>query len=223
MERQRRNEIKVLVACEESQVVTIEFRKRGHKAYSCDIQPCSGGHPKWHIQDDVLNHIDNEWDMMICFPDCTYLTVTGNKWFKPEFRYRFPNREQQRKDAIKFFLKLYNSDIPKIAIENPVGIMSTVFRKPDQYIHPYYFGDPHSKKTGLWLKGLSKLKPTNIVKPIMYTYKNGRKDPIWHVETMRLSKKERTKARSKLFPGIAYAMAKQWGNTKNYDCGFGFN
>ena len=203
--------MKILVACEESQTVTKELRKRGHEAFSCDIEPCTGGHPEWHIQGDVLEQLDKGWDMMIAHPPCTYLTVTGNKWMKPEFKDRFPNRQQQREDAIKFFLELYNAPIPMIAIENPVGIMSTVFRKPDQYVHPFFFGDKHSKKTGFWLKGLPKLEATEMVEPEMYTYKDGRKDPMWHVETMKLPAKERTKARSQTFPGIAAAMAQQWG------------
>jgi hypothetical protein len=203
--------MKVLVACEESQTVTKELRKRGHEAFSCDIEPCTGGHPEWHIQGDVLEQLGKGWDMMIAHPPCTYLTVTGNKWMKPEFKDRFPNRQQQREDAVKFFLELYNAPIPMIAIENPVGIMSTVFRKPDQYVHPFFFGDKHSKKTGFWLKGLPKLEATEMVEPEMYIYKDGRKDPMWHVETMKLPAKERTKARSQTFPGIAAAMAQQWG------------
>ena len=159
--------MRVLVACEFSQVVTKIFRELGHEAYSCDILPTEGN-SEWHIQDDVLKHLDDGWDLMIAHPPCTYLTNTGNKWMKPEFRDRFPNRIKQREQAIEFFLKLYNAPIDKIAIENPVGIMSRVFRKPDQYVHPYWFGDPHSKKTGWWLKNLPKLKPTKIVEPHFY-------------------------------------------------------
>lgn len=129
---------------------------------------------------------------------------------KPEFAERFPERPKQRKEAIEFFMKLYFAPIDKIAIENPVGIMSTEFRKPDQYVHPYHFGDPHSKKTGLWLKNLPKLEYTEIVEPEMYTYKDGRKDPIWHVESMKLPSDERSRVRSKTFPGFAREMAKQW-------------
>jgi hypothetical protein len=149
---------------------------------------------------------------MIAHPPCTYLTITGNKWFKPEFKDRFPERHQQREDAIKFFLDLYNSDIPYIAIENPVGVMSSRWRKPDQYIQPYEYGDPHSKKTGLWLKGIPKLIPTKIVEPQFHIYKDGRRDPIWHMETLKLFPDERSKARSKTFQGIADAIANQWGN-----------
>lgn len=203
--------MRVLVACEESQVVTIELRKLGHEAFSCDLEPCSGGHPEWHIQRDALEEVySRKYDMMIAHPPCTYLTVTGNKWMKPEFAERFPNRQQQREDAVIFFMELYNAPIDKIAIENPVGIMSTRFRKPDQYVHPYFFGDKHSKKTGFWLKGLPKLVLTDIVEPEMYTYKNGKRDPILHIQTANLPPKERSKARSKTFPGIAKAMAEQW-------------
>jgi hypothetical protein len=178
---------------------------------------CSGGHPEWHIKGDVIEQLEKEWDMMIAFPPCTYLCVTGNKWMNLELEERFPSRKQQRKDAIDFFLKLYDAKMDKIAIENPVGIMSKHLRKPDQYIQPYYFGENHSKKTGLWLKGLPKLKPTDIVAPEMYTCSNGKKDPIWHVETMKLPKEERSKARSKTFSGIAKAMAAQWTNLKGVE------
>lgn len=149
--------------------------------------------------------------MIIAFPPCTYLTVTGNKWFKPEFKKRFPNREQQRKEAIDFFMLFFSLDVPKIVVENPIGIMSTRYRKPDQIIQPYQFGDPERKSTCLWLKGLPKLKPTKIVEPKLYTYKDGRTDGMWHVKTMKLKPHERMKARSKTFQGIANAMAEQWG------------
>ena len=129
---------------------------------------------------------------------------------KPEIKDRFPNRIQQREDAIKFFMAIANANCDKIAIDNPVGIMSSVWRKADQYVHPYYFGDPHSKKTGLWLKGLPKLVPTNIVEPEMYVYKDGRKDPMWHIESLKLPPDERAKVRSKTFQGFADAMSSQW-------------
>lgn len=205
-----KKKLKILIACEESQAVTIEMRKLGHEAYSCDILPCSGGHPEWHIQGDVLEQLNKCWDLIIAHPPCTYLTVTGNKWMKPEFRSRFPERQKQREEAIEFFLKIADAECDYIAIENPVGIISGEWRKPDQYVHPYHFGDPHSKKTGLWLKGLPKLKHTKVVEPTMYTYKDGRKDPIWHVESMKLQPVERQRVRSKTFQGIAEAMAKQW-------------
>ena len=218
--------MKILIACEESQAVCKEMRRLGHECYSCDIIECSGGHPEWHIMQDVLpllngncafktmdgveHSIDGKWDMIIAHPPCTYLTLAGNKWYKPEFKERFPNRLMQRQQAIEFFMKIANADCEKIAIENPVGIMSTQWRKPDQYIEPYYFGDCEKKKTGLWLKGLPKLISTNIVEPVIIHCKSGANEPRWHMETMKLPKEERSKARSKTFPGIAKAMAEQW-------------
>ena len=218
--------MKVLVACEESQRVCIAFRKRGYEAYSCDIQEPSGGHPEWHILGDALKAIEGgiittmdgkthdigRWDLLIAHPPCTYLTITGNKWFKPEFADRFPDRKKQRKEAVEFFMAFANADCDRIAIENPVGIMSSQWRKPDQYIEPYMFGDPEKKKTGLWLKGLPLLKPTNIVTPVIIHCKSGANEPRWHMETMKLPPNERAKARSKTFPGIAAAMASQWSD-----------
>jgi len=202
----------VLIGCEESQVVCKAFRELGHEAYSCDKLPCSGGYPGWHFQEDIFEVLKRmKFDLCIFHPPCTYLTVTGNKWMKPEFRERFPNRIQQRKDAIDFFMRLAATDCDRIAIENPAGIMSTIWRKPDQYVHPYYFGDPHSKKTGLWLKGLPKLVPTNMVEPDMYIYKNGRRDSMWHMESLKLPPDERARVRSQTFPGFGEAMAIQWG------------
>ena len=219
--------MKVLIACEESQTVCKAFRERGHKAYSCDIQEPSGGHPEWHICGDVLpllngncdvttmdgvkHRIEGKWDLIIAHPPCTYLTLAGNKWFKPEFADRFPNRQKQRKEAVDFFMAIANADCDRIAIENPVGVMSSQWRKPDQYIEPYMFGDPEKKKTGLWLKGLPLLKPTSIVEPVIIHCKSGANEPRWHMETMKLPPNERAKARSKTFPGIAAAMAEQWG------------
>ena len=200
----------VLVACEESQRVCIAFRERGHNAYSCDILECSGGHPEWHIRDDVLNHLDG-WDLIIAHPPCTYLTLAGNKWFKPEFKCRFPDREKQREQAVAFFMRIANADCGRIAIENPVGIMSSRWRKPDQYIEPYFFGEPEKKKTGLWLKGLPLLKPTEIVEPVIIHCASGANEPRWHMETMKLPKEERSRARSRTFIGIARAMSEQWG------------
>ena len=218
--------MKILIACEESQAVCKEMRRLGHECYSCDIIECSGGHPEWHIMQDVLpllngnctfktmdgveHTIDSKWDMIIAHPPCTYLTLAGNKWYKPEFLSRFPERLYQRQQAILFFMKIANADCDKIAIENPVGIMSTQWRKPDQYIEPYYFGDCEKKKTGLWLKGLPLLISTNIVEPVIIHCKSGANEPRWHMETMKLSKDERSRIRSKTFPGIAKAMAEQW-------------
>ena len=234
-ERKGSDIINVLVACEESQEVCKAFRARGHNAFSCDIQECSGGHPEWHIKGDVLDilnpkgHGNNtldavwfitmdgrfhevpKWDLIIAHPPCTYLTLAGNKWFKPEYKDRFPDREREREDAVAFFMQFANADCDRIAIENPVCIMSSRWRKPDQYIEPYFFGEPEKKKTGLWLKGLPPLKPTNIVEPIIVHCSSGANEPRWHMETMKLPPAERSKARSKTFPGIAAAMAEQWG------------
>jgi len=202
--------MKVLVACEESQAVTIEFRKLGIEAFSCDIQECSGGHPEWHLNCDVFEIINNGWDLMIAHPECTRLTVTANKWYKPEFAHRFPTIHQDREKAVEFFMRLVNTPIKYKAIENPIGIMSTRYKKPSQIIQPFQFGDPERKSTCLWLENLPKLTPTNIVKPEIIYHKSGRTDGRLHYETMRLPKEERRKARSVTFPGIAKAMATQW-------------
>ena len=202
--------MKILVACEESQTITKALRKLGHEAFSCDLLPCSGGHPEWHLHCDVFTIINDGWDMMIAHPECTRLTVTANKWYKPEFAERFPTIHEDREEAVKFFMRLANANIPKIAIENPIGIMSTRWRKPDQIIQPYQFGDPERKSTCLWLKGLPKLEHTNVVEPVIIYHKSGRTDGRLHFETMKLPKEERRKARSVTFPGIAEAIALQW-------------
>jgi hypothetical protein len=212
--------MRILVACEESQIVCMAFRKRGHEAYSCDIEDCSGGHPEWHIKDDVLKHLDDGWDMMIAFPPCTYLTSAGTRHFSlrvnPEQKVR--NRELMRNNAASFFMRISDADCEKIAIENPVGYMNTHWRKPDQIIHPYYFGDNAKKRTCLWLKGLPTLVPTNILPEPSPMYickgdKCGGKKIGWceGMRGIRGGQKERAKARSKTFPGIADAMAEQWG------------
>ena len=225
--------MKVLVACEESQAVCIEGRKLGHEVYSCDILECSGGHPEWHIICDVIpllngncdfNTMDGEnhslsgrWDMIIAFPPCTYLTVTGNRWFNID-RYgeKAIQRHKDRKDAIDFFLAFANADCEKIAIENPVGIMSSEWRKPNQIINPWQFGDAFEKKTCLWLKGLPELTHTNIVKiPPRKKFDSGKSMPSWYAEAWHLPKEERAKLRSKTFPGIAKAMAQQWMGESN--------
>ena len=226
--------MKVLVACEESQRVTIEFRKLGHQAYSCDLLDCSGNHPEWHIKKDVtlllngncifntvdgLEHeISGKWDMIIAFPPCTYLTVTGNRWFDYEkYGNKAIQRMLDRNDAIKFFMTIANADCDKIAIENPVGIMSTKWRKPDQIIQPFEYGDAYEKRTCLWLKGLPNLIPTKIVDiPDRIQFKSGKTMSKWYVETSNLSKEQRALVRSKTFPGIAKAMAIQWGNVEKH-------
>lgn len=151
--------MKVLLACEESQIVCKDFRKLGHEAYSNDIQECSGGHPEWHLQMDVFEAIKlKQWDLMIAFPPCTYLSNAGIRWFDED---RYGNKARERKilrlEAMKFVKRIYDSDIPKICIENPVGYLNRHWKRPSQVIHPYFFGDEFSKKTCLWLKNLNKL------------------------------------------------------------------
>lgn len=195
--------MKVLIACEESQTVCKEFRKLGHEAFSCDILPCSGGHPEWHIQDDVLNHLEDGWDLMIAHPPCTHLAVSGARWFK--------GKENEQKEAIRFIMDLYFSQIPRVAIENPVGIMSTRWRKPDQIIQPYQFGHTARKTTCLWLRELPKLKSTEIVEPKLITYKDGSVFSEDYMKCKRSKPGESSLKRSKTYQGIAKAMAKQWG------------
>lgn len=194
----------ILVGHEESQAVTIELRKLGHEAYSCDLLPCSGGHPEWHLQMDVFDAIDSrEWEMGLFFPTCTYLTVSANKWYKDQPKRKSGTlvgleRRMAREEAILHFMQLYHCKIPRVSIENPIGIMSSRFRKPDQIIQPWQFGHGETKATCLWLRNLPILKPTNIVE--------GREQRIWKIPPGP----ERRKLRSKTFPGIAKAMAEQW-------------
>lgn len=197
--------MKILVACEESQVVTKAFRAKGHEAYSCDILDCSGGYPEWHLKGFLEDLIGSgrEWDMIIAFPPCTHLSVSGARWFPEKIK---DGRQQY---AVNFFMMIANRTCPKIAIENPVSIMSTKWRKPNQYIQPYEYGHPEPKKTGLWLKGLPCLTPTKIVDPIYIIGKDGKKYSRIHY--MSKYNKDRAKLRSKTFPGIAQAMADQWG------------
>jgi len=209
--------MRVLVACEYSGRVRDAFIRGGHDAMSCDLAPTDVPGP--HYEGDVMDIITDNWDLLIAFPPCTYLTLTGNKWFKPEFADRFPERHQQRKDAIDFFMKIANMPIPRIAIENPIGIMSSHYRKPDQIIQPWQFGFPTTKATCLWLKNLPLLKPTNIVeKGEVVISKSGNRMSKWYYETSKLPLKngERAKARSVTFQGVADAMADQWGK-KNYE------
>jgi len=204
--------MEILVACEESQAVTKELRALGHNAFSCDLLPSSGGHPEWHLQQDVFEAMKLPWDMMIAFPPCTYLTVTGNRWFNIEkYGEKAIKRHEDRDDAITFFKALMNAPIDKIAIENPVGIMSTEYRKPDQIIQPWQFGDAAEKKTCLWLKGLEALTPTDTVEPPpRKQFASGKSMPAWYADAWKLPPKERALLRSKTFPGIAKAMATQW-------------
>ena len=258
--------MKILVACEESQAVTKYLRKLGHDAFSCDLLPCSGGHPEWHIQDDVLEIIEGwfdsnevtinenfdlkfdvwndtheyqykdhrikkigwEWDMMIAFPPCTYLAVSGARWmYHPEdkhldFKDRRPhpkhlNRRQQQEDGLNFVKKLMEAPISKISIENPIGVISSFIRKPDQIVQPYMFGDKATKSTCLWLKNLPKLVATNIVEKgefFEFVSKKGEKKrmPMWYYKALQNEKtpQERSTLSSKSFDGIAHAMATQW-------------
>jgi len=205
--------LRILVACEESQAVTIELRKLGHEAFSCDLLPCSGGHPEWHIQGDAVKEAySKKYDMMMCFTPCTHLSVSGQwaytKGKKPLYL---------KQEGIDLFMSFANAPIEKIAIENPVGIMSTHWRKPDQIIQPWMFGDLATKTTCLWLKGLNKLIPEELVKPEFeyYTWidkKSGKTKRMekWMYDIRTKPHKERSNLASKTFPGIAKAMAIQW-------------
>lgn len=225
----------VLVACEESQRVCTAFRERGHNAFSCDIEPCSGGHPEWHIMQDVIpllngrcrfktmdgieHQIDGKWDLIIAHPPCTYLTVAANKLYNIEkYGKKAVKRLEDREKAIEFFMAFVNADCERRAIENPIGVISTRYRKPDQIIQPYQFGHPVRKSTCLWLYNLPKLKPTNIV-DFECIHSNGKSGgysgPSWIVKDENgkiLSYKDPrvAKARSKTYDGVAKAMASQW-------------
>ena len=231
--------MRVLVACEESQQVTKAFRAAGHEAYSCDVQPCSGGHPEWHIQQDVFTAINGfgKCDLLIAHPPCTFLTVANTYITRGCSKYTKEQAVTMQKEAIDFFLAFTQIDIEKVCIENPIGIMSRHYRKPDQIIQPWWYGDPESKATCLWLKGLPELKPVryecdwlfyrchcgNIFE---YEYSkygccagNGERaaKPFWNNQTRSGQNKlppskDRAKLRSKTYPGIARAMAEQWGN-----------
>ena len=205
--------LKILVACEESQRVTMELRRLGHEAYSCDIEPPSGGHPEWHIQGDVLPLLSQCWDMIIAFPPCTYLSNAGACRLYPRKGELDINRYHKGLAAKEFFLKFLNADCPRIAVENPVS--SRIFEMPPhtQEIQPYMFGHPYTKKTRLWLKGLSPLTPTQLVEPIgpYIPAGTGRKD---HTKYGAAKRGEDAKNRSKTFIGIAKAMAEQWTNER---------
>lgn len=198
--------MKVLVACESSGTVRDAFLRKGHDAMSCDLLATRSPGP--HYKGDVFSLDLGEFDLIIAHPPCTYLCVSGARWLDDD---RYPNRRDDREKAAEFFMKLFNSEAPKVACENPVGYMSTYFRKPDQYIHPYHFGDPVSKKTGLWLKGLPALAHSNVVQPSRSKTKSGVEYDSWWLGTSKLPYKERMEARSKTFEGIANAMADQWG------------
>lgn len=201
--------MRVLVACEESQRVAGAFRANGHDAWSCDILPCAMD-KTYHIQDDVLKHLNDGWDLMIAHPPCTYLCVSGARWL---YDIRFPNRKQQQKEAIDFFMELANAPIEYIAIENPVGVMSSYYREPDQIIQPNWFGESASKATCLWLKNLPPLIHSSVTKLEYVTTRSGKKWEKWFFENSNISdRKMRSQMRSRTFEGIAQAMADQWGS-----------
>lgn len=217
--------MKILVGCEESQAITKEFRKLGHEAYSCDLLPCSGGHPEWHIQGDIFEVIDSkEWDMMIAHPPCTFLSSSGSQWLShPDDRElpfedrrpnpKYPNRRQDMQDSVEFVKRLYDCKIPRIAIENPIGLLSSRWKKPNQIIQPWMFGDEATKSTCLWLKNLPEITATNIVgKGEKVFYKSGKSHPKWYADALvnAKTKEERQTLRSKTFQGMAEAIAQQY-------------
>lgn len=210
--------MKILIGCEESQAVTIEFRKLGHEAYSCDLKPCSGGHPEWHLQIDIFEALElMAWDMFIFFPPCTYVCSSGLHWNK-----RRPERQAKTDAAIQFVKDLWakaeSLGIGKVAMENPVGCLSTQWKKPSQYIQPYQFGDDASKNTCLWLKGLPLLVPTIYFPPRIVDGKprwGNQTDSGQNKETPQNGNEARAEIRSKTYPGIAKAMAYQFVNIHN--------
>ena len=209
---------KILVACEESQAITKSFRQLGYEAYSCDLLPCSGGYPEWHIQGDALDEAySGKYDLMIAHPPCTYLAVSGARWLYNKDGSRNEERYKNQAEALDFVQHLMDAPIKHIAIENPISVISSHIRKPDQIVHPYMFGDKASKSTCLWLKNLPKLEPTNIVEKgefIEFTSKKGvkKRQPRWYYEALRNAKtpEERRTLRSKTFQGMADAISKQW-------------
>jgi len=194
--------MRVLCACEESQAVTKELRKLGHEAYSCDLLPCSGGAPQWHIQADALEVVKMDWDMVLAFPPCTHLSVSGARHFE---RKRLDGRQDMAVGFFKAFTAL--DHVPHVAIENPVGIMSRLYRKPDQIIQPWMFGHPEQKATCLWLKGLPKLQPTKDVHAEMEGMPESERERVHYMPPSP----DRARLRSKTYAGVAKAMATQWG------------
>jgi len=217
--------MKVLVACEESQAITKEFRELGHEAYSCDLLPCSGGHPEWHIQGDALkeaysprdHNFLRKYDLMIAHPPCTFLAVSGNRWLYNKDGSRNEERWENRKKALFFVKQLMDAPIKHIAVENPISVISSQIRKPNQIVQPYMFGDKASKQTCLWTKNLPLLEPTDIVDKgdfFEWTDKNGKKkrQAQWYMDALSKAKtpEERRTLRSKTFPGMAKAIATQY-------------
>lgn len=232
----------VIVGCEESQAVCLAFRAKGHEAYSCDLKPCSGGHPDWHFECDIFQVLKagtlttqsgktvfiKSFDLAIFHPTCTFVARSSVQWLShPEDKHlpfelrrphpRYPNRREDMRESVKFVKALWDSNIPRVAIENPVGLLSSLWRKPNQIINPWQFGDEATKTTCLWFRGLPLLKPTKIVgKGARTFFASGKSHPEWYAEAMRnaKTKAERQEIRSKTFPGIANAMADQWGTPK---------
>lgn len=222
--------MKVLIACEESQTVCKAFREKGHEAYSCDIVECSGGHPEWHIMQDVLplingncefytcdgiHHvIDGKWDLLIAHPPCTYLSNAGARHLWKGHKL---NRERYQSGLIAkdFFMTLYNANCDKICVENPTPGKIFNLPKYTQTIQPYQFGHPYTKRTHLWLKGLPELKATNIVEPVATFCPSGSYSKKHGEKHKGLFTRDRARERSKTFPGIAQAMAEQWGGIDN--------
>lgn len=199
------NNMNILIACEQSGRVRDAFLRKGHKAWSCDLFPSDSDIEGWHLEGDVRNFLNQEdWDMIIAFPPCTRLCNSGARWWK--------DKQDEQKEAIDFFMLFANHPCERIAIENPIGIMSKAYRKPDQIIRPFMFGEDSIKGTCLWLKGLPKLVPTNVITPSKHTTKTGKVYDKWWFDTCLISNlEERSKVRSKTFIGIAEAMAEQWG------------
>jgi site-specific DNA-cytosine methylase len=211
--------MKILVACEESQAITKEFRALGHEAYSCDILPCTGGHPEWHLQGDVFGFIDQGWDLMVAHPPCTFLSVSGARHLYNKDGSKNLERYKNQREALNFVERLMACNIPRIAIENPVSVISSQIRKPDQIVQPWMFGDSASKTTCLWLKNLPKLVATNVVDKGDFKEwvdkKSGKvkRQATWYYDALINAKspEERRSLRSKTFKGIAQAIASQWG------------
>ncbi|WP_313074748.1 DNA cytosine methyltransferase [Lacrimispora sp.] len=208
--------MRILVACEESQAVTIELRELGHEAYSCDIEPCSGGHPEWHLQVDALELLKMKWDMIIAHPPCTYLSNAGAARLYPSKGELNQERYEKGLKAKEFFLSFLNADCPRIAVENPIPTRVYGLPTYNQIIQPYEFGHPYSKKTCLWLKGLPKLRSTDLITANIVSWvSGGSKDSHGNPRKQSGTKIRDAKTRSKTFPGIAKAMAEQWtGNSR---------
>ena len=228
----QKSDFKILIACEESQTICKAFRKQGFEAFSCDLLPCSGGHPEWHYQQDVSELLKQKWDLIIAHPPCTYLTSANTYMSRGCSKYTAEQAKKLKQEAIDFFMLFANADCKYIAIENPIGVMSKEYRKPEQIIQPWQFNEPYSKATCLWLKGLPKLKPTGMATFTHYRCKCGNvfeekygkygccdypAKPRWKNQSPTGQNnippgKDQARIRSKTFEGIADAIAMQWGS-----------